>query len=110
MAMQLYHSTDCRGVSEVCPDKNRMRKIIETLEHSEYDADHPDIALINDTCGWSISLYPSGIATMENLDADDANPLYMKNISRSKAFDLWCRLAEGRIEALLQLGWQKRTQ
>lgn len=108
MNRQLYHTTDNRGVSELCPDKPRMRKIIQTLDEGEAaELDHPDISLVHDESGWSISLYPGGIATFENLDEEDRVPRFLKNVSREQAFSLWSQLAEGRIKALQQLNWRK---
>ncbi len=107
MNRQPYHTTDSRGVSEICPGKTRMRAIIQTLDLDEATAqEHPDVSLVHDETGWSISLYPHGIATLENLnDNDETAPRFLRNIDRNQAFSLWCQLAEGRIEALRQLNW-----
>lgn len=105
----IYHTTDSRGVSELCPDKARLRAIIETLNLEETtDQAHPDVSLIHDDKGWSIALYPGGIATLENLnDRDETAPCFLRNVDSELAYSLWCQLAEGRIEALRQLDWHK---
>ena len=85
-----------------------MRAIIQTLDLKETnEQDHPDVSLINDEKGWSISLYPGGVATFENLNDDDPAPRFLHHIDRERAFSLWCQLAEGRIEALQELKWKR---
>ena len=85
-----------------------MRAIIQTLDLEETtEQDHPDVSLINDDKGWSISLYPGGIATFENLNDNDPTPHFLNNIDREQAFRLWCQLAEGRIEALQEHKWHR---
>lgn len=102
----LYHTTDLEGISELKPDKQRLREILATLDQ-EYatHASHPDVALVNDDNGWSLSVYASGVVTFEQLDQDDAAPRYMKNVSRDAALRLWLNLAAGKIEALNALPW-----
>ncbi|ADE53797.1 hypothetical protein [Coraliomargarita akajimensis] len=104
--MSLYHSTDCDGVSELRPDRERMREIIAQLDDPDIaDADHPDVSLTNDSNGWSITFYASGIATYENLDADDSPPKYLPKISRAEALKLWCDLAAGKLDWIESHAW-----
>lgn len=85
-----------------------MREIIRALdEKGAEDPDHPDIALVHDASGWSISLYPSGIASLEKIGQDEAAPAFIRGLDRTQAFSIWCQLAEGRIEAIQQLDWKK---
>lgn len=105
--MDLYHSTDCYGISELRPDADRMRELIEQLDDPEIDdAEHPDIALTHDGNGWSVTLYPSGIATLENLEFSESENRYLPNISRAQAFELWQLLAAGNIDALKAQPWR----
>jgi len=104
--MDLYHSTDTDGISEVKPDPNRMREILSQLdEPGVEDADHPDVSLVHDPSGWCISVYPSGIVTFENLDQDDGRPRYMTEVSRKQALELWLELSSGDIEKLNKRPW-----
>ncbi|MGC6455755.1 MAG: hypothetical protein ACON46_04400 [Coraliomargaritaceae bacterium] len=85
-----------------------MREIICALDEADAeDPEHPDIALVHDASGWSISLYPSGVATLEKIGEDETPPSFIPNMNRTQAFSLWCQLAEGRIEAIQQLDWKK---
>jgi hypothetical protein len=105
--MGLFHTTDLDGVSELKPDKTRLRAILSTLDDAGADdAPHPDVALINDESGWSLSVYVSGIVTFEQLDAADEAPRYMKNVSRDKALRLWLDLAAGRLDSIKALLWE----
>lgn len=105
--MELYHSTDCFGISELRPDKARMRELIAQLDDPDIEAaEHPDIALTHDGNGWSITLYPSGVVTLENLEDDDSSTRYLADVSRSKALELWHLLAEGKVEALTAQPWR----
>lgn len=104
--MDLYHTTDTDGVSELNPDAETMRELIARLdEPGSEDSEHPDVSLVHDPSGWSIALYPSGIVTLENLDDDDASPQYMSGVSREEAFKLWEALAHGKIEELKSGPW-----
>ncbi|MGB0415751.1 MAG: hypothetical protein ACPGKS_02760 [Coraliomargarita sp.] len=105
--MDLYHSTDCFGVSELRPDKARMRELIDQLDDPEIDeAEHPDISLTHDGSGWSITLYPSGVATLENLESSESETRYLADISRAGALELWSMLASGKLDALQAKPWR----
>ncbi|CAA6677838.1 MULTISPECIES: hypothetical protein [unclassified Lentimonas] len=104
--MDLYHTTDMDGISELNPDDERMEELIQQLDMPDFDeADHPDLALVHDVSGWSLTLYPNGVVTYENFDDDDDQPRYMTGIKRDKALHLWKELARGDIEGLKQLPW-----
>ena len=104
--MDLYHTTDMDGISELKPDSARMQELIKQLDMPDFDeADHPDLALVHDVSGWSLTLYPNGVVTFENFDMDDDQPRYMTGIKRDKALHLWKALARGDIEGLKQLPW-----
>ena len=104
--MDLYHTTDMDGVSELNPNESRMEQLIAQLEMPDFEeADHPDLSLVHDTSGWVLTLYPSGIVTYENLDDDDDQPRFMTGILKAKALQLWKSLARGDIDALNQLPW-----
>ncbi len=103
--MDLYHTTDLDGISIVNPDTDAMREVLTQLDSpAAEDADHPDVALVHDPSAWSISVYPNGTVTLENLAADD-EPQYMHTISRPAALQLWQQLAQGQIEALQNQPW-----
>lgn len=105
--MDLYHSTDCFGVSELRPDKARMRELIEQLDDPEIDdAEHPDISLTHDGSGWSVTLYPSGIATLENLESSESETRFLPDVSRAAALELWLFLAAGKLDALHAKAWR----
>jgi hypothetical protein len=104
--MDLYHTTDMDGVSELNPDEARMEQLIAQLDMPHFEeADHPDLSLVHDPSGWTLTLYPSGIVTYENLEDDDDQPRFMTGILRAKALQLWKSLARGDIEGLNGLPW-----
>lgn len=104
--MDLYHTTDADGVSILNPDTEEMRNLLATLDEPGADeADHPDVALIHDASGWSMSVFPSGIVTLENLNSDDSAPLYMDSVSRSESLKMWIELSRGEIERLMKRNW-----
>lgn len=106
--MGLYHTTDMYGISELNPSVARMDALIEQLDAPDLDdAEHPDVALVHDASGWAITLYPSGIATLENFDHADEAPRYLSKVTRDDALLLWRALARGEIETLLQQPWQR---
>lgn len=104
--MELYHSTDADGVSLVNPDAEAMRELLAQLDSpSAEDAEHPDISLIHDSSGWCLSVFPSGTVTFENLEAEDSAPLFMTEVSRADALQMWLELSRGEIENLQQRSW-----
>lgn len=104
--MELYHTTDMDGVSELNPDDARMKELIAQLDMPDFEeADHPDLSLVHDPSGWTLTLYPRGIVTYENLNDDDDQPRFMTGILKTKALQLWKLLARGDIDSLKLLPW-----
>ena len=104
--MDLYHTTDTDGVTELNPPAETMRELLDSLDHDEAeDAEHPDVSLVHDTSGWSISVFPSGVVTFENLDEPDEMPRFMIGVPRNEALALWLDLSRGRIEHLRSHPW-----
>jgi len=108
--MDLYHTTDADGVSLLNPDTESLRTILAGLEEPAIeDAEHPDVSLVHDPSGWSISVFPSGIVTLENLEDDDGAPLYMNNVSRKEALKLWLELSRGEIARVQERDWLRES-
>lgn len=104
--MELYHTTDADGVSLLNPDAEAMRELLAKLdEPAAEDAEHPDVSLIHDPSAWIMSVFPGGTVTLENLDADDGPPLYMKDVSRKDALRMWLELSRGEIERVRSRPW-----
>lgn len=105
--MKLYHTTDTNGVSDVNPTDAKLKRLIASLDSPEIeDADYPDISLVHDASGWCITLFPSGVATFENLEDEDTLPRYLPETSRKVAFELWKDLAAGNIQKLKANQWK----
>ncbi len=105
--MDLFHTTDCDGVSQLNPDTATLREVIAQLGDPDFDdTDHPDVSLVHDPSGWSISLFPTGIATFENLGDNDRAPKIMTGLTRHAALKLWIELSKGRIDQLKALNWE----
>ena len=104
--MDLYHTTDAEGISELNPTAEKMRKLLESLDaQGAGDAEHPDVSLVHDGSGWSLSVFPSGVVTFENLDEDDDIPRFMSGITRNQAFELWLELSRGEIQQVNSRPW-----
>ncbi len=104
--MDLYHTTDADGISELNPTTEKMRKLLASLDTQGPDeAEHPDVSLVHDDSGWSLSVYPSGVVTFENLDTADDIPRYMSGITRNQALELWLELARGKIQQINSRPW-----
>ena len=104
--MSLYHTTDAQGISELNPDADKMREILSSLDSAESaEEEHPDVSLVHDATGWSISVFPSGIITLENLDSDEP-PKFMSDVSRRDSLQLWIDLSKGKITRILSRPWQ----
>jgi len=106
--MNLYHTTDTDGISELNPTTDKMIQLLSSLDEPNVEeADHPDVSLVHDKSGWAISVFPSGIVTYENLDHEDTVPRYMTGISRNEALQLWLQLSRGDIDALNSHLWMR---
>jgi len=104
--MDLYHTTDADGISELNPSAERMRELLDSLDTGNAnDAEHPDVALIHDRSGWSLSVYPSGVVTLENFNEADDMPRFMSGITRKQALELWLELSRGKIQQVNSRPW-----
>lgn len=104
--MELYHTTDADGISELSPTAEKMRELLDSLDSAEaHEAEHPDVCLVHDASGWSISVYPSGVVTFENLDEPDDAPRFMSGVTRNQALALWLELSRGEIHQVNSRAW-----
>lgn len=104
--MDLYHTTDADGISMLNPDTEALRTLLASLDEPAADEmEHPDVSLVHDPSSWSISVFPSGIVTLEQLDSNETAPLYLRDVSREEALQLWLELARGEIERVRSRDW-----
>lgn len=104
--MELYHTTDADGISILNPDQAAMRELLERLDDPDADeAEHPDVTLIHDSSAWSVSVFPSGTMTLENLNDADRDPRFMLKVSRAEALKVWLELSRGEIEKIQRRPW-----
>ncbi|MFP4069718.1 MAG: hypothetical protein ACOCVJ_02610 [Verrucomicrobiota bacterium] len=104
--MNLYHTTNPDGISEINPDRKRMRELLDELtEADDGQAPHPDVSLVHDASGWALTVYASGVVTFENLDQSDDLPRYLSGVSRSEILAMWIELSKGRIEQVNSRPW-----
>jgi hypothetical protein len=77
---------------------------IAVAELAQPDSEHPDCWLsAND--GWSVSLFESGLAVLENIETDEG-PWYLNGVSREQALELWRLLQAGDLVKLRDQAWQ----
>lgn len=104
--MDLFHTTDADGISELNPTPEKMRELLASLDNAEaFEAEHPDVSLVHDPSGWSLSVFPSGVVTFENLDEDDDIPRFMTGVTRNEALALWLELSRGQIKQVNSRPW-----
>ncbi len=104
--MDLYHTTDADGISELNPTAEKMRELLDSLDSATaHDAEHPDVSIVHDPSGWSLSAYPSGVVTFENLDEPDDVPRFMSGVTRNQALGLWLELSRGEIQQVNSRPW-----
>lgn len=104
--MDVYHTTDVDGISMLNPDLKSMRALLASLDQaSARDADHPDVSLVHDASGWSLSVFANGTVTLENFEDEEDVPVYMNHISRQDALTMWQQLSRGEIERILKQPW-----
>ncbi|AVP96785.1 hypothetical protein C7S18_06040 [Ahniella affigens] len=83
------------------PSLEEMRALLESLMAN--DPEHPDVSLTHES-EWCISVYPSGIVVLENLETGEG-PFHMRAVAHDRALELWQSLAAGRISELQLLQW-----
>ncbi|MDQ8194908.1 hypothetical protein QEH59_10755 [Coraliomargarita sp. SDUM461004] len=106
--MELYHTTDVFGITELNPTAEKMRHLLDSLDTQDVlDCEHPDVSLVHDSSGWSLSVYPSGVVTFENLDTADEPPRYMNGLTRNQALTLWLELSRGEIQQISSRPWRR---
>ena len=104
--MDLYHTTDSKGISELYPTAEKMRELLDSLDaQGAYEAEHPDVSLVHDPSGWTLSVYPSGVVTFENFDEADDIPRFMSGVTRNQALELWLELSRGEIHQVNSRPW-----
>jgi hypothetical protein len=104
--MDLFHTTDGQGITELNPSAEKMRELLESLDEAEAnEAEHPDVTLVHDPSAWSLAVYPSGIVTLENLNDADELPRFMTGVTRNQALKLWLELSRGEIQKINSHPW-----
>lgn len=107
--MELYHTTDADGITEINPSEARMRELLDELDDIDItETAHPDVSLIHDFSGWMLTVYPRGIISFENLDQNDEAPRFMKGVSRKASLELWLELSRGQIDKVNARNWQNQ--
>lgn len=104
----MYHTTDRSGITELMPDDAKLWEILTEVDDEDGDASAPEVWLTHLESGWSLSVWPGGLLTLENtLQAEPERCL--TGIDRERTFALWKRLAKGEIELLLQEPWRAQA-
>jgi len=96
-----FHTTDREGITRLNPDTDTMRAIIASLQDDV--PEHPDVWLTHDS-GWTISLFPSGLAVLENEHTHNTSQI--ENITPDQALQMWLQLSQGNVQSLLKQNWQ----
>ncbi|MEM9227078.1 MAG: hypothetical protein AAGA45_03835 [Verrucomicrobiota bacterium] len=100
----MYHTTDRSGITELKPDDAKLWEILAEIDDEEGDASAPEVWLTHLESGWSLSVWPGGLLTLENtLRTEPERSL--RDVEPERIFALWKRLAAGEIELLLQEPW-----
>jgi hypothetical protein len=77
---------------------------VAIAELAQPDSEHPDCWLSSED-GWSVSLFESGLAVLENIETDEG-PWYLTDVSRETALELWSLLQAGDLPTLRAKAWQ----
>lgn len=93
--------TDRWGADESNVSVTRMRELLTSLNIE--DEEHPDVALTHES-EWCLSAFPGGLLVWENVEFG-TDPKHMRNVDREKVLELWCKLAEGDIDAVSSEPW-----
>jgi hypothetical protein len=96
------HLTKRWGEDISNPTQQDLAAAVDELARS--DSDHPDCWLSAED-GWSVSLFESGLAVLEN-DETDEGPWYLTDVSRETALELWRLLQSGDLTTLRARAWQ----
>jgi hypothetical protein len=71
------------------------------------DDEHPDVAVVHQDTGWSISAYKSGRLDFEHL-GETSGERHMIPVSKKRVIELWIKLIEDDIDAISAEPWKPR--
>lgn len=98
-----FNTTDAYGISEINPSTPRLKEIIKSVQQAD-EADYPDVSLIHDS-GWTLTYSASKVLLWENLDRPGKRQRFLRDMEPDRVLELWCKLAEGKIEEIEKQGW-----
>jgi len=104
--MDLYHTTDSNGISELYPTAEKKRELLDSCDAlGDYVAVHRVVSIVLERWGWSLLVYPSGLVSFENFDEADDIPRFMSGVTRNQALELWLELSRGEIHQVNSRPW-----
>jgi hypothetical protein len=83
------------------PAVEALSELYDELLSSE--SEHGDVAVIHDDSGWSMSAHRDGRVVLEHLG--EGGERHMIPASKERVLELWRRLIDGEIDALLEEPW-----
>lgn len=106
-----YYTTDRCGITELEPTEQRLRALLRTVwqrdGYAPADTDAPDVWLTHFSSGWTLFVYPSGLAVLDNLDVEDCPVRHLREVSFDHALHLWQLLLKGEMRRLFAQNWKE---
>lgn len=97
-----YHVAHRYGAMEWNPSISTFVALLAELDLRREDTEHGEVAVTHES-EWCISVLLASTVVLENLEHGE--PRHMKGVSKSKALELWCLLAEGMLTSIEQENW-----
>jgi len=72
------------------------------------DAEHFDVAVFNDECGYAIAAYPSGHVTLIHFSTLEQQEWHLYGMTKADVVELWQHLAVGDMSVILAHPWQSK--
>lgn len=100
----MYGALHVDGSGENNPPVESFSDLYDELLSA--DDEHPDVSIIHDDSGWSLSAYRSGLLVFEHL-GHQGEKFHMRDVHKKRVLELWRLLAAGDIAGILSEPWKE---
>jgi hypothetical protein len=87
------------------PPLAELDALLAELDSYPDDHEHPNVSVVHES-DWAISVYTSGLVTLENVEDLEVEPRHLFPNSRGEVRDMLEALAEGRLDEVFAAPWQ----
>jgi len=101
--LNMFNVMHSDGTGEVNPPVESLSDLYDEL--SAADREHGDVSVAHEESGWCLSAHRDGRVVLEHLR--DGRPRHMIPVAKEQVIQLWIRLVDGDVEAILSEPWKE---